>query len=281
MRLLSAVIATLFFSIPSVALIDSDDGVVIGVVGKWTVVGKNQPISFGMRVNPNMSIQRVAGQPREAISGSLTILLGDVRVTFACDDPHTLPDHSTAGCIRPILLASAARPHEQESGWLGRISSLISRDPPRYYEALSRDLPSVADAVIPNLGSSTNFASVFSSMSIGEYRVTPHLLKPDKPPADLPNMLFTLNWDPEKPASAAAPDLPIGLYQIHVEVHDTAGGEWLPVGDAWVLVVGPREFAARAASFEDVTKLTAGWGSEVPVASVRALDRAALDLLSR
>jgi hypothetical protein len=268
----------LLSSLSCTAQTRGQDWLVIGVVGKWNVVGTNKAVSFGMPVGPGTSLSRDTSTGNKTF-GSVTIMLNGTHVTYSCDDPKTLPDHSNAGCVNPIPLASAPdlAAHAGEGGnWLQSLVKMISPDPERYYTTVSRGSGVLQDAVIAKTGQSVDLKPAFGSLNKGEYRVSVQKLDPDKKPVALTDTPSVLHWDPDKNSASELPPMTLGLYQMHV---DTSDGE--AVGDTWVLVVSPSDLPGKTAAFANVLQTTSGWGPSVPASGVRAINRAALDQLSR
>jgi hypothetical protein len=250
---------------------------VIGIVGKWLVDDK--PATLGATVDRQTSLTR---NPRPNTFGSITIMIGGRRVTYSCDDRKW----KNFGCNSPISLATAdeiAQEQDQSPNRLmAAIGILFANRPEAYVSAVSRDVGTLEDAVVKTEDSGVDLKPALGSLSQGEYQVI--IQKLDSKSLGMPNQgaetkagaETKITWDPASGKAEGMPQLPFGLVQIHL---DTLDGE--SVGDVWVLVVGPQDFASKTASFEEVKKTTERWSVNVPPAGLHGLQRAALDELSR
>lgn len=288
MRFLIFAIFCSAFAIPSRAQ-EPGCWVVIGVIGKWSVVnsqpndcpGSKKSLSPGARilggtsVSSDTVVKRDVKEGEDKTFGSLTLLVNGAPVTYACDDEKTLPDHSNAGCVNPIHLSSASERSHEGNGFLAKLASLIPRDPDRYYMAVSRDYGNMQDAVVEKTGNGVDLRPALGSTSKGEYLLTFEKIDPGKAPR-LTGTFSPLKWDPDSGQAALAPGVAPGLYDLKAETTDHE-----PVGEAWILVASTQDYARKASAFAEVTKTTASWKSNTPAAGIRAVSRAALDELSR
>jgi hypothetical protein len=267
--------AALVFCVSAVTAAPQDaapEWVVISIVGKWRVAGSNTPIAFGAALKPGASVE---SDPPGASTGSLTVLAGTTPVTYACNDPKTLPNPSKS-CRDPLSLQAAA-PDGQAGAppIFADLPNLLSRDPNRYYSAVSSESGNLEDAVVRRTGNSVDLKPALQSLSKGEYRLIVERLDPGKPAAPLSNMPPTLRWNPESKQPASGPDLSPGLYHLQMETVDHQ-----PAGDAWILVTEQQDYKTKSAALAEVERITSTWKSTVPAAGIRAVNRAALDQLS-
>lgn len=255
------------------------DWVVIGTVGKWDLGNSNTRVKIGTKLNPGETVMRDQSSDRK--TGSITLLGGGAPLTYACDNPATLPDHSNAGCVNPITIPDKKgnTSPEQDQGLLSflvGVTQLLTEQPTRYYSAVSRDYGGLQDAVVQINENAVDLHPVLSTLNKGEYRLTFTKLEPESSSSAASASPAVLKWDPSSKPLAAGPEMHPGLYQLRVETID---GE--SVGTAWFLAVSAQEYAGKAQAFGQLTKATSSWGSNVPSVSIRAVNRAALDRLSK
>ncbi len=248
--------------------------IVIGTIGTWKT-GNNTPISIGMPLHAGDKVQI---SPLPSKIGSLTIMASEKPQTFACDDPDSLPNKSNAGCTEPITVPALVPESEGPMTALYRqVKELISTDSPRYYTAASRDNGSLTDSVVQVSNHSVDLRPAISGLSKGDYRLTfAKVTSPTPSAASASSAPAALHWDPESKQTAAGPDLAPGLYRLSAQSSDGDSA-----GEAWILVVTPENYESKTASFAALKKQTASWNANVPAATVRAVNRAALDQLSR
>ncbi len=252
-----------------------DQWTVIGTIGNWHTTKDNAPVVIGMHLTPG---DKVEISPTGSATGSLTIIAGNTPKTYACDDPDSLPDKSNAGCAHAIAVPSEApEPEGPMASLFRQLRQLISTDSPRYYTAASRDNGSLTDSVVQVSNHSVDLRPVLSGLSKGDYRLTVEkLTSAASSQASVGAAPISFHWDPESKQAALGPDLAPGLYHLSAQSSDGDAA-----GEAWILVVTPANYESKMASFKALQKQTASWNANVPAATVRAVNRAALDEFSR
>jgi hypothetical protein len=197
-------------------------------------------------------------------------------MTFACDDPDSLPDKSKTGCESSIRIPpEPPEPEGTVAGVFREIKALFAgKDAARYYTAASRDTGSLTDSVIKSSDHATDLTPALKQLNKGGYRIA--IEKVNNSSTNSPAATVTVHWNPELKQGAAGPDIAPGLYRVTAQAAD---GD--PAGEAWIVVASPADFDKKTESLKAVKAQTQSWNQDVPAATVRAVIRATLDQLSR
>ena len=250
-------------------------GFVAGIEGDWSFVGSKDRVTFGTKVDQKKSVQYDGKDPA---SGSISILACGHRVTFACNDPKSLPDTSNIGCVRPISLDSVSdrlrsEPAKPNALW-DLITSFIASKPANLITPASRGADDVVDAVIEKKGSALIVGPSLRRLFEGEYRLEFQTLDPGTLAVGANVTTVNLHWDPETKPSVDQFTQPPGFYQLRATRKDGADA-----GVAWVLVADSQGYPAKSESFKMISDETKSWGASIPPSSLQAIRRAALDRL--
>jgi hypothetical protein len=259
---------------------------VVGITGKWTVVGDALRDCRPGHDHDRMSDLRFAScfvvDENSCVAGtggSLAILIhGQSQAhSYPCDRDEDLPckklniyQKTEFTCVRHIVTSLQT----SQGSFGSAIVLMFAESVSRYIAPVSRGLEAeVADGVVPLQGDRVDLAPAFQKMDPGTYRLRLESLSS----SSNANMPVQIQWSGNGPAYIPAARMQPGLYRV---VRLTSNG--VPAGlDAWVLVSSPDRFAEDSANFRSAVEATEKWPDDVDARAPRALLRAYLDSLSR
>ena len=244
-----------------------DRWVVVGIVGKWKTVADAKPLYLGQPLAQGTAFVR---DPPAARSGSITLAFDkDARVTHACEN--------AGDCAKPFEVTPPPKREAASTSFREVLAAWVER-PKTFIAAVSRDVGSLHDAVVPSSGAGADLTALVSGLGKGTYWLKIERLQPGSdeavPVGSGPTML---TWDPERKSSGTVAGLAPGLYRLQMSNRE---GE-ATGGDAWALVRTAGDYAKAQAAFQQIVDQTAAWTEDVPPAGIRAIHRARLEMLAR
>lgn len=264
--------ATALVCLSTRAAAQAEVGVVLDVYGGWYIDDSGRrPLRKGDGV-PAGGVLRI-----EAPAGadSIRILLSNgktlVRRCVNADE-----------CSRPTFLPRAL-PRETSTFEAIVEAGLrwFRRDAGRYSVHQVRSLTgSLREAVLEARGGRVDFAPALAEMAKGTYQLC---LDADMTPDPLLERgecqrQLSVVWDKTSASNASPAPINPGLYQLIV-LERRHSGVRRTMNSAWVLVVGPSQYARAAASFGDARQLAGSWGEEFDEGTARGFLRAYLEYL--
>lgn len=230
----------------------AEDGIVIGISGKWTARGKE--VRFGSILDRNATLRCEAGS-----SLVVGIFESDppLRIVSRCEKKKTLRLKKAATEPEPDpvfqRIAAAAEPYANRR--TDSLTAYIGRE--------------IREAVVPILGGAVDLGPAFRKALPGLYlaRFAPVAVTSAASPVELA-------WTPGKRLPFSSGGLRPGLYRL------TLADESGPGAEAWLLASEPEDYAEAASEFQAAMNEAASWGDGLDDRLARPALRAFLEMLA-
>jgi hypothetical protein len=260
-----------FAALPAAAD-NNQDGLVLGIVGKWhDAAQKNADIHFGSKLTDQSLVTCETG-------GSLTVWFKEARkpVPIPCETPgDAIPIKNVRAKATQGVVASIS---DAGSKLWQLVTPFINLEPRSYIAAVSRGFGNaeLEESVAIVRGGQVDVKSALAGAPAGKYAIA--FLPTTEDIADA--LPVAVDWQPGRTAmvklSGHAPGDAPGLLKIAIAAPDgTLSAE------AWILLLPPDRYAAAGARFEAARAAVAPWPGGTRSQASRAVLRACLQALSQ
>jgi hypothetical protein len=250
-------------------------GYVLDIRGTWTL-NSSAPLSKG----GSLPVGGVISTVSTTDSGTYIVV---------ADRSGNIVEHRHCGnageCSSPIKLPASVGGGQSLVGRIiGAAMALVSNEPAKYVSFVSRGAD-LQEAVVKLQGDQLDLSQVFRNMSSDRY-----LIRLERIQGSSVNISrgrtpkpLDFNWDPRKPQPLTVNQLAPGLYKVsllEVSLLEPSGEHERTGNEAWVCIASPAQYEKAESSFQEATKVTKQWGTDVKQNTVREFLRASLEFIT-